>query len=141
MRLLASLIPQWIPFSTQYSFSAIFWYIRRLNPKNDYSHHKSRILFWIKNISVITSFINTPMNTISLQNIHLGLYSYIWSLRHLENQNLSWNGWDNFFVPFLAAREAVAPLANNPIVSERSYTHLECQNPSIKSDSMDSARC
>ena len=39
-----------------------------------------------------------------------------------------------FLVPFLATKEALAPLANNPIMLGRSiwsFGHLECQNPSI----------
>jgi len=38
-----------------------------------------------------------------------------------------------FLVPFLATREVVAPLANNPIMLDRSiqsFRHLELQNPS-----------
>ena len=37
-------------------------------------YEKSRILFYIKNISVITGIIINPMNPNSLNNIHLGLY-------------------------------------------------------------------
>ena len=45
--------------------------------------------------------------------------------------------------PFLVTREAVAPLANDPIMSEISicsFRHLERQNPSIISDSIGRAR-
>ena len=45
----------------------------------------------------------------------------------------------NFLVPFLATKEALAPLANVPIMSRRSirsFRHLECQNPSIISESI-----
>ena len=47
-------------------------------------------------------------------------------------------------VPILATRELVAPLASDPIMlgrSIRSFRDLEHQNPSIISDSIDSARC
>ena len=47
-------------------------------------------------------------------------------------------------VPILVTRELVAPLENDPIMSGRliwSFRHLEHQNPSIISDSIDSARC
>ena len=47
-------------------------------------------------------------------------------------------------VPFLATREAVAPLANDPFMLGRpirSFRDLEHQNWSIISDSIDSARC
>ena len=40
---------------------------------------------------------------------------------------------------FLAFREAVVPLSNDPIMLERSirsFRHLECKNPSIISDSI-----
>ena len=43
-------------------------------------------------------------------------------------------------VPFLATEEALALLANVPIMLERSiwsFRHLECQNPSIISDSIE----
>ena len=66
--------------------------------------------------------------------------------RHLNHQNLS-TGDDfihsrrkNHLVPFLDPREAVAPLANDPIMLERSiqlFRHLEPQNVSIISDSID----
>ena len=42
-------------------------------------------------------------------------------------------------VPFLATREVVVTLANDPIMSGRSiqsFGHLECQNPSIISESI-----
>ena len=44
-----------------------------------------------------------------------------------------------FLVYFLATKEALALLANDPIMSGRlirSFRHLECQNPSIISDSI-----
>ena len=44
-----------------------------------------------------------------------------------------------FLVQFLATMEAVALLANDPIMSGRSirsFRHLQCQNPSIISDSI-----
>ena len=56
----------------------------------------------------------------------------------------SLNGWDKLLVQFLATMEAVAPLANDPIMLGRpirSFRDLEHQNPSIISDSIDSARC
>ena len=67
------------------------------------------------------------------------------SFRHLKNQNQSTN--DDvihgsgiiFLVPFLTTREAVAPLANDPIMSGRSirsFRLLERQNPSNISDSI-----
>jgi len=55
----------------------------------------------------------------------------LWSFRHLEHQNPSSNGWDNFLVPFLATREAVVLHANDLIMSGtsiRSFRHLEHQN-------------
>ena len=48
-----------------------------------------------------------------------------------------------FLVPFLATREAVAPLANDPIMfrrSMRSSRHLEHQNQSIISEDIGRAR-
>ena len=48
-----------------------------------------------------------------------------------------------FLIIFLATRELVAPLANDPIMSGRliqSFRHLELQKPSIISDSIDRAR-
>ena len=59
------------------------------------------------------------------------------SFRHLEHQNPSSKGEDNFLVPFLAAREAVAPLENDPIMSGtsiRSFRHLKHQNLSTGYD-------
>ena len=47
-------------------------------------------------------------------------------------------------VLILATKKALAPLANDPIMSETSiplFRHLEHQYPSIISDSIDSARC
>ena len=47
-------------------------------------------------------------------------------------------------VPILATKEALAPLANDPIMLRRpirSFRDLEHQNPPIISDSIDSARC
>ena len=55
----------------------------------------------------------------------------------------SLNGWDKLLVQFLATMEAVAPLANDPIMVERlilSFRDLEHQNPSIISDSIDRGR-
>ena len=49
----------------------------------------------------------------------------------------------NFLVPFLATKEALALLANDPIMLGRSiflFRHLECQNLSIISDSIGRAR-
>ena len=48
-----------------------------------------------------------------------------------------------FLVPFLATKETLAPLANDPILLGRSiwsFRHLDCQNPSIISDSIDRRR-
>ena len=62
------------------------------------------------------------------------LISLFW---HLEHKNLSSNGWDNFFVPFLATREAVVPLENDPIMSGRLirlFRHLKHQNLSTGDD-------
>ena len=66
----------------------------------------------------------------------------MWSFRHLKHQNLSTS--DDFIhgsrilflVLFLATKEVVAPLANDPIMSGRlikSVRHLEHQNPSSNS--------
>ena len=44
-----------------------------------------------------------------------------------------------FLVPFLATKEALAPLTNDPIMqrrSIRSFRHIECQNLAIISDIM-----
>ena len=74
-----------------------------------------------------------------LANNPIMLGTFIWSFRHLEHQYLSSNGQDNWLVPFLATREAVALLVNDPIMSGRliwSFRHLEHQNPSIISDSI-----
>ena len=49
-------------------------------------------------------------------------------LRELEYQYLSTNGLDNFLFLFLAIREALVPLTNNPI------KHLKHQNLSIGDD-------
>jgi len=69
----------------------------------------------------------------------MGILVSRWLFRHLKHQNLS-TGDDfihssriNFLVLFLATREAVAPLANDPIMlgtSIWSIRHLEHQNPS-----------
>ena len=48
-----------------------------------------------------------------------------------------------FFVPFLATKEVLAPLANDPIMLGRpirSFRHLEHQNLSIISDLIDRER-
>ena len=48
-----------------------------------------------------------------------------------------------FLVPFLATKEAVPPLTNDPILwgrSIQSFRHLENQNPSIMSDSIGRAK-
>ena len=50
---------------------------------------------------------------------------------------------DIFLVPFLAARRALVPLANDPIMSGtliQSSRHLEHQNLSIISEDIDRAR-
>ena len=52
-----------------------------------------------------------------LANYHIMLGTYIWLFRHLEHVNLSSNGCDIYLVSFLATREAVAQLANDPIMS------------------------
>ena len=42
-----------------------------------------------------------------------------------------------FLVPFLATKETLVPLANDPIMKKRSirlFRHLEFQNPSIISE-------
>ena len=49
----------------------------------------------------------------------------------------------DFLVPILATKEALAPLAHGPIIWGRliqSFRHLECQNLSIISDSIGSPR-
>ena len=71
------------------------------------------------------------------------------SFRHLKHQNIS-NGDDFMYgsgiillVPFLATKEALAPLTNVPIMSGRSirsFRHLEHQNPSILSGDIGRAR-
>merc|ERR1712112_638794 len=71
------------------------------------------------------------------------LGTLIQSFRHLEHQNTFSNGCNNFLVPFLATREAVAPLANDLIMSGtsiRSFRHLEHQNQSIISEDIGRAR-
>ena len=48
-----------------------------------------------------------------------------------------------FLVQYLATKEVLVPVANDPIMSERSirsFRHIECQNLSIISDSIDSRR-
>ena len=55
----------------------------------------------------------------------------IQSFKHLNLQNLSSNGKDDFLVPFLITREAVAPLADNVIMLGtliQSFRYLEQQN-------------
>ena len=55
----------------------------------------------------------------------------------------SLNGWDKLLVQFLATMEAVAPLANDPIMLGRpiwSFRDLELQNPSIISEDTDRNR-
>ena len=50
------------------------------------------------------------------------------------------NSLYNFLVPFLATREEVAPLANDPIILGRSmwsFRHLESQDLSIISESIE----
>ena len=45
----------------------------------------------------------------------------------------------DFLVTFLRTKEALVPLAHDPTMSGRSiqlFRHLECQNPSIVSDSI-----
>ena len=71
------------------------------------------------------------------------------SFRHLKYQNLFTS--DNFIhisriillLPFLATKETLALLVNDHIISGilvESFRHLECQNPSIISDSIASWR-
>ena len=69
----------------------------------------------------------------------------IWSFRHLKHQNLStgddfiYSSGISLLVPFLATMEALALLTNDNImlgISIQSYKHIECQNPSIISDSI-----
>ena len=48
-----------------------------------------------------------------------------------------------FLVPFLATKETLVPLANDPIMQKRliwSFRHLECRNPSIISEDIGRAR-
>ena len=69
--------------------------------------------------------------------------------RHLETTSMSicddfiYNSRILFLVPFLATKEALAPLPNDPIMWGRLiwlFGHLECQNPSVISDFTDRGR-
>ena len=68
----------WYPYEfhlfTKYSFMHIFWFIRRLNSENHHKYHKFKDTFQILNISLISGFIDTPMNTIYRHKILLRLY-------------------------------------------------------------------
>ena len=80
-----------------------------------------------------------------LENDSIILGGLIGLFRHLKHKNLS-TGDDFinssgliFLVPILANKETLALLAPGPIIWRRSlwsFRHLECQNPSIISDSI-----
>ena len=63
------------------------------------------------------------------------------SVRHVSTgDDVIDNSGIIFLVPFLATKEVLAPLANDPVMSGRSIWllgHLERQNPSIILDSID----
>ena len=81
-----------------------------------------------------------------LANDPIMLGKLIQSFRHLKHQNLStgddfiYSSGIIFLVPFLATKEALAPLNNVPFMLGRfiwSFRLLECQNLSIFSNFID----
>ena len=52
-----------------------------------------------------------------LSNDHIMSGTSIWLFIHLEHQNVSSNGRNNFTVPYLASRDTVVPLENEAIMS------------------------
>ena len=59
------------------------------------------------------------------------LATLIWLFRHLKHQDPSSNGWDTFYVSFIASSGAVVLLPNDPIMLGtviRLFRHLEHQN-------------